>query len=202
MPSTLAEIHGRTPQQARATLRREKFLEVAGDLIGELGFEPVTMTAIAEQAHASIGALYDYFPDKQALGLALLARYTEEADKHWAELLDKAGSLTKTSLADLFVEGILAFVRKHPAYLALLRAPISYSRSAAGRQPLRTTIAGALQTVSPNLPADQAFLSAQVIVELIKGLLAVYKQAPSGDKIKVENEFKKLMRLYLNEAIS
>lgn len=159
------------------------------------------MTAIAEQAQASIGTLYDYFPDKQSLALALLTRYCEEADAHWAELLGKAGALTKTALADLLIEGILAFVRKRPAYLPLLGAPLSYSRSRAAREPLRRTIAKALQTINPEIGADQAFLNAQVIVELVKGLLALYRRAEPVDKDKVVAEFKKLMRLYVSEAI-
>jgi len=159
------------------------------------------MTAVAEHSQASIGTLYDYFPDKQTLALALLAQYTEEADAHWKLILGRPSSLTKAALADLFVEGALAFVRERPAYLPLLGAPFTYSRSLAARQPLRRTIVDALQRMNPKMPVDRAFISAQIIVELIKGLLAIYKGTTPKDRDAVAVEFKKLMRLYVIETI-
>ena len=182
-------------------MRRAKFLEVAAHLIGELGFEAVTMTAIAEHSHASIGTLYDYFPDKQTLAQALAAQYAEEADGHWKRLLEGASTLKKAALADLFVEGALAFARERPAYLPLIGAPFFYSRSAAARRPLRRTFADALRRLNPKLTADRAFLSAQIIVELIKGLLAVCKQIDPKDTDLVTVEFKRLMRNYLIEVV-
>jgi AcrR family transcriptional regulator len=181
-------------------LRRATFLEVAARLIAESGFEAVTMTAIAEHAHASIGALYDYFPDKQTLAQALAAQYAEEADEHWKLLLDGASTLKKAALADLFVEGALAFARERPAYLPLIGAPFFYSRLASARRPLRRTFADALRRLNPKLTADRAFLSAQIIVELIKGLLAVCKHIEPKDIDRVTAEFKRLMRFYLSEV--
>ncbi len=156
------------------------------------------MTAIAEQSEASIGTLYDYFPDKPALARALLAQYTDESDAHWKVLLSNPSSrLTKTGLADIFVEGALDFVRQRPAYLPLLRAPIAFVRTPATRLPLRRTIADALQMMHKTMSADRAFVSAQVIVELIKALLSIYKQTTPKDRELVAEEYRKLLRLYL-----
>ncbi len=197
--STSTQISRRQPQQARAALRRAKFLDAAAELIGGVGLEAATMTAVAERAGASIGALYDYFPDKATLALALMARYAEEADAHWAAVLALPHTPAKDAFADLFVEGVLAFVRERPAYLPLLGASPGYARSNAARRPLRQTIAKALQTLQPTMSADRAFLSAQVIVELIKGLLSVYKQVAPKERETVAEEFKGLIRLYLTE---
>jgi len=90
-------------------------------------------------------------------------------------------------------------VRERPAYLPLLGAPFKYSRSSSARQPLRKTIVDALQKVDPAITADRALLSAQIIVELIKGLLAVCKQIAPKDRDAVAVEFKKMMRLHLIE---
>lgn len=200
MASTSANAR-RKPQQARATRRRETFLDVAANLIAEHGYEAVTMTAIAEQAGASIGTLYDYFPDKQTLAMALKSQYSEEIDEHWKVVLENASSLSKVALANLFVEGALELVRGWPAYLPLLDAPVAYSRSAAGRRPLRKTIASALQAINSRVPDDQAFIYAQVIVELIKSLLSVYKHSVPRERETVAEEFKKLMRFYVIEAL-
>ena len=187
----------RKPQQARASARRGRFLEVAAHLIAQSGYDAVTMTAIAENAQASIGTLYDYFPDKPALALALLARYTEEADAHWKALLTPARLRSKAVLADVFIEGILDFVRQRPAYLALLDAPIAYARTKSARRPLRRTIARAFKRLHPEMPAKQAVLVAEIIVTLIKSFLAVYRRAAARDRAQVEAEFRRLLRLYL-----
>jgi AcrR family transcriptional regulator len=191
----------RKPQQARAAARRTKFLDVAAQLIGQMGYEAVTMTAIAECAEASIGTLYDYFPDKQAVALSLLAQYTEQSDAHWEATLSATKLRPKADLACIFVEGILAFVRDRPAYLSLLDAPVAHSRSAAARQPLRRTFAHALEIVNPRIKPTHAIVIAQVIVEVLKALLAVYKRITAKEKDLVTREFKKLLGLYLRDIL-
>jgi AcrR family transcriptional regulator len=192
----------RKPQQERAALRRAKFLEVAARLIGELGYEAVTMTAIAEQAGASIGTLYDYFPDKTAVAQALKGQYVEESDAHWKALLSETAGMTRPELAELFVEGALMLAKERPAYLALMGPAVPYTRSQSLRRPLRRAIVGALQTMQPRLAEDRAFLYAEVIVQLIKGMLTVYREAAPREREKVAEEFKKLFRLYLMEALA
>jgi AcrR family transcriptional regulator len=176
-------------------------MDVAAQLIAKCGYEAVTMTAVAEVAGASIGTLYDYFPDKQALGVALLAQYVEEKDAYWAKLLGESADMKKSALADFFIEGLLTFMQERPAYLPLMAAPLAYSRSAAARQPLRRVIASTLLKMNRRLLPERAMISAHVIIELLKGLLAVYKQATPKDRKPVTEEFKKLMRLYLAEIL-
>jgi AcrR family transcriptional regulator len=206
VPSTSANATSdnsrRRPQQNRAEVRRASFLKAAEQLFGALGYESVTMTGIAEQAHASIGTLYDYFPDKQAVALALILQYIEEAEAHWAKLLVKLPTQEKDSIADIFIDGILEFARDRPAYLPLLGAPLAFVRTKREREPLRRTIADALQGLKSSLSAQQAFLHAQVIVEIIKGMLGVYRQAAVEDRKIVVAEFKKVMRLYLTNTLA
>ncbi|HEY1576496.1 MAG TPA: TetR/AcrR family transcriptional regulator, partial [Terracidiphilus sp.] len=76
------------------------------------------------------------------------------------------------------------------------------ARTKAAREPLRRTIATALQNLKPSLSADRAFLNAQVIVEIIKGMLGVYHQATLKDREAVITEFKKVMRLYLTDTLA
>ena len=159
------------------------------------------MTAIAEQAGASIGTLYDYFPDKPSIALALMTQYTEETDEQWKALLHESHSLTRTALADLFVEGALRLAHERPAYLPLIGAPVAYRRSQSLRRPLRKTIVRALRTMNPKLTDDRAFIHAEVIVQLIKGLLSVYREAIPKERERVVEEFKKLMRFYLLESL-
>lgn len=199
--STSASSRRREPQQERAALRRAKFLEVAERLIGAQGYDAVTMTAIAEQAGASIGTLYDYFPDKAAIAVALKAGYVERGDAHWKELLSHAKGMTRVELAELFVVGALGLLKELPAYLELMGAPVMYTRSQSLRRPLRKSVVGALQTMKPKLSDERAFIYAEVIVQLIKGMLTVYREAAPREREAVAKEFKRLFRLYLMETL-
>jgi AcrR family transcriptional regulator len=201
MASTSANAR-REPQQERAALRRAKLLEVAERLIGASGYEAVTMTAIAERAGASIGTLYDYFPDKTAIAVALKTQYVVEGDAYWKELLSRAEEMTREQLAELFVEGALELTKKLPAYLELMGAQVSYTRSQSLRRPLRKSVVGALQAMNPKLVEDRAFIYAEVIVQLIKGMLTVYREAAPKEREKVTEEYKKLFRLYLMETLA
>jgi len=191
----------RIPQQARAAARREKFLAVAAALIGELGYDAVTMTAIAEQAGASIGTLYDYFPDKPSIGLALITQYTDEVQAHWELLLRDSATMTRTALADVFVEGALKFARERPAYLPLMGAPVAFQRTRTARRPLRQTVVNALRRMNSALPEETAFVRAEVIVQLIKGLLTLYREGSPRDRDDLAGEYKKVIRLYVMEIL-
>jgi AcrR family transcriptional regulator len=195
------QVHRREPQQERAALRRAKLLAAAERLIGEVGYEAVTMTAIAEQAGASIGTLYDYFPDKTAIAVALKTQYVERGDAHWKELLSRAKEMTRDELAELFVEGALELVKELPAYLELMGAPVMYTRSSSLRRPLRKSVVGALQAMKPKLADERAYIYAEVIVQLIKGMLTVYREAAPRERVKVAEEFRRLFRLYLMETL-
>src|ERR1700723_2668142 len=94
MPSTLSNSIRVAPQQQRSSRRLASFLDAAAELFVEVGYDATTMTAIAERGGSSIGALYNYFPDKQAVALTLLGQYAQEMEEQWRPLMEKAGKLT------------------------------------------------------------------------------------------------------------
>lgn len=54
-------------------------LDAAAELFAEQGVDAVTMEAIAARAGTSIGSLYQYFPDKHAVFVALAERVLERS---------------------------------------------------------------------------------------------------------------------------
>jgi hypothetical protein len=75
------------------------------------------MTAVAERMRSSIGALYNYFPDKQSIAFTLVNQYSQEVEAHWKPLMEQAEILTHAEFADRFIERITQFVQERPAYL-------------------------------------------------------------------------------------
>ena len=53
----------------------ERVLEAAGNIFAEKGFDAATTEEIAERAGVSIGSLYQYFPNKEALFEAIADQY-------------------------------------------------------------------------------------------------------------------------------
>src|SRR5260370_32173374 len=77
--SNLASI-AREPQRDRGRLRVAALLKAAAAVFAEKGFDGATMTEVAARASTAIGSLYQFFPNKEALADAVLARFGELMD--------------------------------------------------------------------------------------------------------------------------
>src|SRR5580698_3008939 len=64
----------KAPTQRRATATVEAILEAAARILETQGLEGYTTNAVAERAGVSIGSLYQYFPNRDALTAALIER--------------------------------------------------------------------------------------------------------------------------------
>jgi AcrR family transcriptional regulator len=65
------------PAQSRAAVTVQAILEGAAHILERHGFEGYTTNEIAARAGVSIGSLYQYFPNKDAVTIALIERETE-----------------------------------------------------------------------------------------------------------------------------
>ena len=192
----------RAPRQERAARRLSSILDAAAELIVEVGYEGTTMVGIAQRAGASVGALYDYFPDKTSIAFALLNQYAQEIEAHWKPLIEHAGTMTHDEFADLFIGHMMEFLSERPAYLPLLSAPIRYTRDPAARRAIRTAFADAFRSRNPSLTADRAFTAANIALQMIRGMTTLYTEAGEKDKALITSEFKKILTFYLADVLS
>jgi AcrR family transcriptional regulator len=197
MPSLSSNTARPVPRQERATRTHQLFLDTAEKVLVEVGYEATTMTAIAERAGASIGALYRWFPDKPALATALLARYSQEIEEHWAPLIGIAERAPTPEFAAMLIETMMEFFRERPAYFVLRDAPIKHSRGPAARKNLREAFARAFRSKKPTLSQDRAFLIANVVLATVKGLMAAAASASPKERNALTAEFTSLLSLYL-----
>ncbi|GAA2358525.1 TetR/AcrR family transcriptional regulator [Saccharopolyspora halophila] len=65
------------PRQVRAELTRQRILTAAAHVFTEHGYAAGTTNRIAERAGVSIGSLYQYYPNKDALLAELLVRHLD-----------------------------------------------------------------------------------------------------------------------------
>jgi AcrR family transcriptional regulator len=67
----------KTPTQARSEDTVASIVEAAAQVLETKGLEGFNTNAVAERAGVSIGSLYQYFPNKDALTVALIRRETK-----------------------------------------------------------------------------------------------------------------------------
>lgn len=85
------------PQQERSRQMVEALIEATAKVIAQRGLDGTTTPMIAEAAGVSVGSLYQYFTDKEALIAALLEKLVGDLTR----LLDtQAGQAAKTNLRD------------------------------------------------------------------------------------------------------
>jgi AcrR family transcriptional regulator len=68
------------PVQQRSRVSVDAVLEAAAQVLERDGYEATTTDAVAERAGVSIGTLYQYFPNKDALLVALTERHAVAAE--------------------------------------------------------------------------------------------------------------------------
>lgn len=116
----------RKPRQVRAELTRERILNSAAHVFAEYGYAAGTTNRIAEHARMSIGSLYQYFPNKDAILAELLVRHMDRGAWVGAQELDLLpGSLEETVRA--LVRDAIDHHRDDPQLLRIMieEAPVS-----------------------------------------------------------------------------
>jgi AcrR family transcriptional regulator len=79
--------------QARSRATVEALVEATARILVDQGFDKASTNRIAERAGVSVGSLYQYFPSKEALVLAVAERHNREIMQVVSEALDELGSL-------------------------------------------------------------------------------------------------------------
>lgn len=200
MSSHISAGPRRVPRQKRGQRRVAGLLRAAAREIADAGYEATTMCAIAERAGASIGSLYQFFPNKEAVAEALRASYIGEVEALWASLAVKAQALIPEELVSEIVRSHIKFAKSHRAFVALLEAPPT-ANTWQRRALVRDRIARVLMARKPRLSRKRAMQTAAVVHQIVKGMLALYSRAKVDEKEAVTEEFKAVLLGYLGPKL-
>lgn len=155
------------------------------------------MTEIAQLSGASIGCVYQYFPDKESVARALHSWYGDQMEEHLAPIIEQASELSAAELAHRLVSMMVTFVEAHPAFLRLLEAPVKFARNPEARHRLRNRIAEAFHAKNARLTKEDAWLTANVTLQILKSLGALYAPAGSRERVRVRRDFEVVLSGYL-----
>jgi AcrR family transcriptional regulator len=78
----------KTPRQGRSKVTVDAILEACADGLSTRGYEALTTNAIAERAGVSVGTLYQYFPNREAIAAALAQRAFQRLVQTMREALE------------------------------------------------------------------------------------------------------------------
>ncbi len=196
------------PKQPRGHQRVDLILDTAASIFAERGYEAATTNAIAEQAGISIGSLYRYFPDKEAILQAWAYRYTERVRTHFEQAFRNAGpEVPLATLLDRLIDPYVALYRDCPVYTQiLLGADVSADMAAAdmalGHDMIGQT-AAMLRRRAPHLSEARARLVATICKVTLKGLISLVANADDKKfQAQVRAEIKQMLLAYLGPILS
>lgn len=103
----------RLPVQARAQRTVDAVLKASRQLFARHGYAGTTTNHIAERAGVSIGSLYEYFPSKDAILVALVEAHLDEGDRVLRAAAADIAAAEPSPLADVARRVARAMVALH-----------------------------------------------------------------------------------------
>lgn len=197
----------RTPQQSRSQLRVDLILDTAADLFARLGYENTSTNAVAERAGISIGSLYRYFPDKDAILRALARRYHEQLNSLYDQVFTAdLVYLPLSVLLDRLIDPFLNLYRCCPVYThILLGSDVSTDIAAATAKMEQDTIeriALILRRIAPGLSEARAHLTATICKAEVKTLISLVATQDRQRQAELTAEIKRMLLAYLEPIVS
>ncbi|MBE7211652.1 MAG: TetR/AcrR family transcriptional regulator [Gluconacetobacter diazotrophicus] len=188
-------------QRPRGERRVAELLEAAAATIAEVGYEAATMKAISRRAGASVGAVYQYFPDKEAVVRALRTQYGARIDAEMVPLLRRAAGLTIRELAEGLFALVVDLMERWPAFVALLAAPRQYGRDPEAKFRLRERFGALFRQKRPSLGKREAFRIANVTLQILWSLDLLYADADAAERTALRHEFTAVLTAYLTARL-
>src|SRR5215467_11158950 len=109
------------PRQIRSKATVDTILQATARVLVKHGFDGLTTNAVASAAGVSIGSLYQYFPNKEALVAALAERHLEDMN---AAVLAELARVATLPIAEAARRVIELTIRAHAIDPALHRVLI------------------------------------------------------------------------------
>lgn len=164
---------------------RERICRVARNLFQEKGFERTTTRDIANEAAIATGTLFNYFPTKEALAMALVVGCLVEAQEEFDKQLQGDEALDERLFAHVAMT--LRHLRPHRAYIGgVLESTMSpFAMSSHGEEPERVrlrhleTVRDLLTTNGAEESAGPSLVTMHLYWTLFLGVISYWTQDES-----------------------
>jgi AcrR family transcriptional regulator len=173
----------RRPKQNRSRQTVETILDAVIKILKREGFGAITTNHIAEVAGVSIGSLYQYFPDKRAIFIALHGRHIEQIDRVIQTALVENASSSLEVLVRAMVDAMIDAHGEDLELFELLATEVPHRADGTKHFAVRLhgvfrlAIASRMQEVNRNDLDKNVFVVTHMVESLCHG--ALYRR-PAG----------------------
>ena len=192
-------------QSARPTVesRRQQILDAACDRVRQSGFHGASMAEIAKAAGLSVGQIYRYFENKEAIIAAIVAQDLAEMREKFAELESQPGDLLEAMTSHMpealdkcydprraaLVLEVLAEAARNPKVATIVRAADAQERGLAATMLERSR--------KPEWSDAEFEARAEMIALLFDGLIMRSVNNPDADRQALAKVFRATLECIL-----
>ena len=192
-------------QSARPTVetRRQQILDAACDQVRQSGFHGASMAEIAKAASLSVGQIYRYFENKEAIIAAIVAQDLAEMREKFAELESQPGDLLEAMTRHLpealdkcydprrsaLVLEVLAEAARNPKVATIVRTADAQERSLAASMLERSR--------RPEWSDAEFKARAEMIGVMFDGLIMRSVNNPGADRVALARVFQATLKSIL-----
>lgn len=174
----------RQPSQRRGIEKIQRILDAATALLDEQGPGALTTSALAARAEISVGTVYHYFADREAIVAAIVARHLARATEMVERIAGDAIAGDSAAIIDRLLDAYIQFCRQEPGLRALwLTDEPAHHRHAVAETDVR--LAETIARLLARSPDAAHVTAKQVLVSLnlTDSLLELaFRFDPAGDE--------------------
>jgi AcrR family transcriptional regulator len=196
----------RPPSQDRSRARVERVLLAAADLLAEAdAADKITVRALAVRSGVSIGTIYQFFEDIDAVRLAVVERTRGDLETVLeTELTEAAARASPGGFFCQLIDVILDLQRRHPHIGCLVEADRSDGFRGAFALELRNYVADHVRKVFacafPEMDAHNRASKLEVALAALLGALKATPPRDDSERSAHLQQAKDLVSLYANAA--
>ena len=113
----------RAPKQDRSKRRAQQIMDTTAVLLDQVGFDELTTILIAKELGISVGSLYHYFPNKQAILRAIAQSWLKDWDEAMQSLTSlPVESMTIKEVCSAIQETLFEVYKRQKGILPLVHA--------------------------------------------------------------------------------
>ena len=172
---TVGALPRKAPKQLRSLATVDAILDAAARVLVSQGYAHASTNRIAQVAGISVGSLYQYFPSKQALMIALQRRHALRVSARIRQAVDETLQLPLAQAVETLVNTAVDAYLDNPSLYRALEELLPYRSLYDERGGIEATVRGALLDLLSSHRADLSALdlelTATVLMHTVRTLI-------------------------------
>jgi AcrR family transcriptional regulator len=189
------------PRQMRSKATFEQILDATAQLLEDKGLESINTNAIARAAGINVATLYQYFPNKQAVLLALFEHFsTQRIETGRSGVAGISRHTDWQGMIGATVDALFALRRQLPGTAALMQAMRVYPELRAYHRERRSQVAQPLAdeiAAASGVSKEEALLVATCAIEAHVAMLDFWQIETGARDERIVGQVKAMMTRYL-----